>query len=107
MRAAASPSSGSGFIVTTHIYSTLLSTSLDDALQRGFFLSKSNGIITGAPARLLCRAIAADNAAMETEPNRKRRWFQFSLRTLLIFTALVAIACGWLGSKIERKLQEA
>ena len=24
-----------------------------------------------------------DNAAMETEPKRQRRWFQFSLRTLV------------------------
>ena len=46
---------------------------------------------------------------METEPTkaeppkRKRRWFQFSLRTLLVFTAVVAVTCGWLGTKIVRK----
>jgi Leucine-rich repeat (LRR) protein len=57
-------------------------------------------------------ALNADNAAMEAEPNkaeppkRKRRWFQFSLRTLLIFTAVAAVACSWLVSKIERKRQE-
>jgi hypothetical protein len=39
-------------------------------------------------------------------PKRKRRWFQFSLRTVMIFTALVAVVCGWLGSKIERKREE-
>ena len=39
-------------------------------------------------------------------PKRKRRWFQFSLRTLLIFTAVVAVACGCLGKKIERKRRE-
>jgi hypothetical protein len=39
-----------------------------------------------------------DNAAMQTDlpkaepPNRKRRWFQFSLRTLLIGVTLVAIS---------------
>jgi hypothetical protein len=30
-------------------------------------------------------------------PKRKRRWFQFSLRSLLIFMAIVAIACAWLA----------
>ena len=39
-------------------------------------------------------------------PKRKRRWFQFSLRTLLIFTLICAIPCAWLGHKIERKRQE-
>jgi hypothetical protein len=54
----------------------------------------------------------ADNPAMQAEPRnaaspkRKRRWFQFSLRSLLIFTLICAIACGWLGSKIERKRRE-
>jgi hypothetical protein len=49
---------------------------------------------------------------MQTEPPKteppklKRRWFQFSLRTLLIFTLVVAIACAWLGSKIEKKRKE-
>jgi hypothetical protein len=38
-------------------------------------------------------------------PKRKRRWFQFSLRTLLIFTMVVAVACGWVGwqAKIVRE----
>ncbi len=26
-----------------------------------------------------------------------RRWFQFSLRTLLTFTMVVAVACGWVS----------
>jgi Leucine-rich repeat (LRR) protein len=39
-------------------------------------------------------------------PTRTRRWFQFSLRTLLIFTLICAVAAGWLGKKIERKHQE-
>lgn len=39
-------------------------------------------------------------------PKRKRRWFQFSLRSLLIFTIVVAIACGWLGKRIERARQQ-
>jgi hypothetical protein len=48
---------------------------------------------------------------METEatsapPKHKRRWFQFSLRTLLIFTAVVAVGCCWLGYRIEQKRRE-
>ncbi len=42
----------------------------------------------------------ADNAAMEAEPpnadppKRKRRWFQFSLRTLLIGVTIFSVSCG-------------
>ena len=44
---------------------------------------------------------------MEAEPPKhKRRWFQFSLRTLLILTTIVAIPCAWLGRKIEQKRRE-
>ena len=49
---------------------------------------------------------------METEPTkaeppkRRRRWFQFSLRALLVFTLICAIPCAWLGRRIERKRQE-
>ena len=39
-------------------------------------------------------------------PKRKRRWFQFSLRSLLVTTFIVAVACGWLGKKIEQKRRE-
>ena len=37
---------------------------------------------------------------------RKRRWLQFSLRSLLVFTLLCAIAASFLGRKIERKRRE-
>jgi hypothetical protein len=54
----------------------------------------------------------ADNSAMEAEPpkadlpKRKRRWYQFSLRTLLILVTIVCIVGGWLGSKIDQKRRE-
>jgi hypothetical protein len=37
-------------------------------------------------------------------PKLKRPWFQFSLRSLMIFTMVVAVACGWVGwqAKIVR-----
>jgi hypothetical protein len=31
----------------------------------------------------------------------KRRWFQFSLRTLLIGATLLAVACGYVGRQFE------
>jgi Leucine Rich Repeat (LRR) protein len=44
---------------------------------------------------------------MEAEPpKRKRRWFQFSLRMLLIFTAIIALCCGWLVRRVEQKRRE-
>ncbi len=46
----------------------------------------------------------ADNGAMEAElpktdpPKRKRRWYQFSLRTLMIVVRLFALLpCGYIG----------
>jgi Leucine-rich repeat (LRR) protein len=62
--------------------------------------------------RLPPRLAVGDNAAMPTEPpkadppKRKRRWFQFSLRSLMIFTLICAIPCAWLGRKIEQKRRE-
>jgi hypothetical protein len=44
---------------------------------------------------------------MEVEPpKRKRRWFQFSMRTLLIGVVIVAIPCAWLGRRIDEKRKE-
>ncbi len=40
------------------------------------------------------------------KPRRKRRSFQFSLRSLLIFTVVVAIGAAWLGRRIEQKHKE-
>ena len=32
---------------------------------------------------------------MDTEPTRERRWYQFSLRTLLIFALIGSLAVAW------------
>ena len=57
----------------------------------------------------------ADNAAMEVEPTkaepakRKRRWFQFSLRSLLIGVTLLAILCPaatWVVRDRQRLIRE-
>ncbi len=38
--------------------------------------------------------------AMSSEPsNRKRRWFQFSLRSLLVIVTLFCVIGGWLGNE--------
>jgi hypothetical protein len=54
---------------------------------------------------LLPLGAVKDNAAMEAEPKRKRRWFQFSLRTLLVGVTLLAIPCAYVGwqAKIVRE----
>jgi hypothetical protein len=53
-----------------------------------------------------------DNAAMEAEPSIappkcKRRWYQFSLRTLLIVVTLLAVPLGYVGwqARIVRERQ--
>jgi hypothetical protein len=35
-------------------------------------------------------------------PTPKRRWFQYSLRTLLVFVTLCAFACSWLAVKLQQ-----
>jgi hypothetical protein len=37
-----------------------------------------------------------------TVPTLKRKWFQFSLRTLLVFVTLVAVLCSWLTVKRQQ-----
>jgi hypothetical protein len=36
-------------------------------------------------------------------PKPKRRWFQFSLRTLLILTVACAVGAAWVAREMERK----
>ena len=42
------------------------------------------------------------------QPKRKRRWFKFSLRSLMIVVTLLAVPCGWFGWHValakERKV---
>ena len=65
------------------------------------------------PQNLLLRLPADwDNAAIQTEPakadprNRSRRWFQFSMRSLLIVVALPAVVCGRRRATIDLDRQE-
>ncbi len=37
---------------------------------------------------------------------QKLHWFQFSLRTLLVVTVVLGLACGWLANNAERKRRE-
>jgi hypothetical protein len=39
--------------------------------------------------------------------NPRRRWLQFSLRTLLFVTLLLAMACGWLGNRLSGARRQA
>ena len=57
--------------------------------------------------RLAAWAAAVMLADMKI-PRPTRRWFQFSLRTLLVFVTLSAIPCSWLAVKLrEVKREEA
>jgi hypothetical protein len=38
---------------------------------------------------------------MTDTPKRNRRWFQFRLRTFLIFVALFCVAGGWFGNQVR------
>ena len=39
-------------------------------------------------------------------PRRKRRWLQFSLRTMLAATLVLGLLCGWIGTKVHRARRE-
>jgi hypothetical protein len=41
-----------------------------------------------------------------TETKPKRRWTQFSLRTFLVFIAVIAIGCGWFAVKLSQARQQ-
>jgi hypothetical protein len=44
--------------------------------------------------------MAIEQAA--TMPKPKRRWLQFSLRTMLVLMLLFGCGLGWLGREVQR-----
>jgi hypothetical protein len=48
------------------------------------------------------KSLYSQNYKHSTESKSKRRWFQYSLRTLLIFVTLCAVACSWLAVKMRQ-----
>jgi hypothetical protein len=65
----------------------------------------------GLPNPLPRLPAVGDNVTMESEPpkaeppKRKRRWLQFSLRTLMIFVTLIATA-AWVVADRQRLIRE-
>jgi len=47
-----------------------------------------------------------DATPTTTEPKSRRRWYQYSLRTLLIFVTLAGCGFGWLGIKVREARQQ-
>jgi hypothetical protein len=43
---------------------------------------------------------------MSEYSNPKRRWFRFSLRTLLVFVTIASAGFGWLATKVRAKQRE-
>jgi hypothetical protein len=41
-----------------------------------------------------------------TAPKPRRRWLQFSLRTLLVLTLVVSLPLGWLGAKVKQAREQ-
>jgi Leucine-rich repeat (LRR) protein len=46
-------------------------------------------------------------SSQPTPTRSRRRWLQFSLRTLLLVTFLVATACGWFANRLQRAHRQA
>ena len=46
------------------------------------------------------------NLLVTTTSKPRRRWFQYSLRTLLVLMLLVCIGMGWLAVKMQRVRRE-
>ena len=41
-----------------------------------------------------------------TNPKPKRRWYQFSLRTLMLFMVVCAVVSAWFGKKLDETRRE-
>jgi hypothetical protein len=81
------------------------------ATEQRFTLDRQNSDTpaSGCQNPLLTRPAVGNNAAMEAEPPKsKRRWFQFSLRTLMIVVTVLAVPLGYFGwqAKIVRERRE-
>ena len=48
----------------------------------------------------------AYNPRMTTTSKPRRRWFQFSLRLLLVFTLVVSVAMGWIAVRLQQIRRE-
>jgi len=46
--------------------------------------------------------LTAREEATQDTPKSKRRWYQFSLRSLFVLTTFVAIACSWYASEMHK-----
>ena len=45
-------------------------------------------------------------AMTEPKPKRRRRWYQFSLRSLVLFTVVCAVGAAWVGWELEKTRRE-
>jgi Leucine-rich repeat (LRR) protein len=60
-------------------------------------------------SELIAKGIRSMTTEQSTIPRPKRRWYQYSLRTLLIIVTLFAVACSWFAVKLQqaRRQREA
>jgi hypothetical protein len=64
----------------------------------------TRAVATRVPEQSLLRLSAVrDNVAMSDPSKRKRRWFQFSLRTLFVIVATLAVQCAVCLPKLRER----
>jgi hypothetical protein len=85
---------------------------LGELRSRGTPISLKFDVTWGPRESLALTTGGPDNAAMQADPiktdppRRKRRWLQFSLRSLLIFTLICAVGSAWVAHRMEQKRKE-